>query len=70
MDSQSLDNRLSQTEKYRQFNTDQSDANLDNITVLAQLLVVRVGLAQVCGELLQGVPDGHHHGHRVGLEDD
>ena len=41
---------------------------LYNLFVLAEILIVREGLAQVKGQLLHGVPDGDHHSNRVRLE--
>ena len=43
--------------------------HLDDVFVLAEFVEVRVGLAQVCGQLLQGPSDGHHHRHSVRLQE-
>ena len=42
---------------------------LDDIVVLAELVVVRVSLPEIRCELFQSSSDGHHHCHRVRLQD-
>ena len=42
---------------------------LDDIVVLAELVVVRVSLPEVCCELFQSASYGHHHCHGVRLQD-
>jgi hypothetical protein len=65
----------SQTSQHSLLSILVSSANLElktvylhNLFVLAAILIVREGLAQVKSQLLHGVPDGDHHSNRVRLE--
>ena len=42
--------------------------HLNDVVVLAELVVVRVGLAQVSCQLFQGAPNRHHHCHCIRLQ--
>ena len=44
---------------------DQDVEYLDDIVVLAELVVVRVSLPEIRCELFQSASDGHHHCHGV-----
>ena len=48
---------------------DQIVEYLDDIVVLAELVVVRVSLPEIRCELFQSTSDRHHHCHGVRLQD-
>ena len=48
---------------------DQIVEYLDDIVVLAELVVVRVSLPEIRCELFQSASDRHHHCHGVRLQD-